>query len=79
MNYKMMGRFIGQIIAVEAVFMVPALLISAFGGELGAARAFVWTLVIMLALGGVLFAACRNAPRIFGAREGLVCVAGSEK
>lgn len=27
MNYKMMGRFIGHILLVEAVFMVPALLI----------------------------------------------------
>lgn len=28
MNYKMMGRFIGKILIVEAVFMVPAMLIS---------------------------------------------------
>ena len=28
MNYKMMGRFIGRILMVEAVFMVPAMLIS---------------------------------------------------
>ena len=25
MNYKMMGRFLSQIIAIEAVFMLPAL------------------------------------------------------
>ena len=74
MNYKMMGRFIGQIIAIEAMFMIPALLISACSGEFGAVKAFLWTLLIMLALGGILFAVCRNAPRIFGAREGLVCV-----
>lgn len=33
MNYKMMGRFIGHILLVEAVFMVPALLISLFKHE----------------------------------------------
>lgn len=32
MNYKMMGRFIGKILMVEAVFMVPAMLISLFEG-----------------------------------------------
>ena len=30
MNYKMMGRFIGQITALEAIFMLPALLISSY-------------------------------------------------
>ena len=26
MNFKMMGRFIGKILVVEAVFMVPAMM-----------------------------------------------------
>ena len=33
MNYKMMGRFIGKILMVEAVFMVPAMLISLWEKE----------------------------------------------
>ena len=74
MNYKMMGRFVGQIIAIEAVFMLPALGISTFKGETGAVTAFLITLAIMVALGGILLLSCRNAPRIFGAREGLICV-----
>ena len=32
MNYKMMGKFISRILLVEAVFMVPALLISNYFG-----------------------------------------------
>ena len=28
MNFKMMGKFISQIIAIEAVFMIPALIIA---------------------------------------------------
>ena len=39
MNYKMMGRFIGQIIVIEAVFMLPALAISIYKSEFGAAMA----------------------------------------
>ena len=46
MNYKMMGKFISQILAVEAVFMLPALLISAFAGEFAAAWAFVVTVAL---------------------------------
>ncbi len=74
MNYKMMGRFIGQIIALEAVFMLPALLISAGYGEKEAMIGFLYTLAIMLVIGSVLFLACRKAGKLFGAREGLVCV-----
>ena len=74
MNYKMMGRFIGQIIAIEALFMLPALGISLFCAEYAAVKGFLYTLAIMLALGAFLLISCRNAGNIFGAREGLVCV-----
>ncbi len=74
MNYKMMGRFIARIVAVEGVFLLPALIISLFGSEWAAVRGFVWTLVIMLAFSGLLALLCRNTGRLFGAREGLVCV-----
>ncbi len=75
MNFKMMGRFIAQIITIEAVFMLPALGISVFFGEWSAAAGFGYTVGIILVLAAVLFALCRRARRIFGAREGLVCVA----
>ncbi len=74
MNYKMMGRFIGLIIAIEAVFMLPALGISLGYGEWNAVTGFLWTLGIMVLLGGALLGFCRKAGRLFGAREGLVCV-----
>ena len=41
MNYKMMGQFVAKILAVEAAFMFPALLISDFGREATATRGFV--------------------------------------
>lgn len=75
MNYKMMGHFIAQIISIEAVFMIPALGISLYCGEYNAARGFLYTLGIILALAALLFALCRKAGKVFGAREGLVCVA----
>ena len=74
MNYKMTGRFIGQILALEAVFMIPALLIAVFSGETAAMYGFLITMAAILLLGGILLFICRGANRIFGAREGLVCV-----
>ena len=74
MNFKMMGRFIGQTIAIEAALLLPALGISLFNGEHAAVAGFLYTLGIMVALGGILLMACRKARLIFGAREGMVCV-----
>ena len=74
MNYKMMGRFIAQILSIEGIFMIPALLISLFGGEAGAASGFLYTLALIVVIIAVLFLLCRNAPSAFYAKEGLVCV-----
>ena len=74
MNYKMMGRFIGQLIVLEAVFMLPALVISLWCRETSATQGFLYTLAILLALGSILNLICRKAGRLFGVREGLVCV-----
>ena len=77
MNYKMMGRFLAQIIGIEAAFMLPALFISLGYGEHNAVLGFLYTLGIMVVVGGALFLGCRKAGRLFGAREGLVCVSFS--
>ena len=74
MNFKMMGRFIAQIVAIEAAFMIPALAISLGYGEWAAVKAFAITLGIMLFLSGSFYALCRRSGKLFGAREGLVCV-----
>ena len=74
MNYKMMGRFIAQIILIEMVFLLPALAISLGCGEQDAIFGFLCTLAIMAVLSGILFIICRKSGRLFGAREGLVCV-----
>ena len=77
MNYKMMGRFIAQILSIEGIFMIPALLISVFCGETGAVRGFLYTLLLIAVVSVLLFLLCRNAPSAFYAKEGLVCVGAS--
>ena len=74
MNYKMMGRFIGLTVAIEGVLMIPALCISLFCREWHMAKAFLYTLLIAAFLGSVLLLSCRKSRKIFGAREGMVCV-----
>ena len=74
MNYKMMGRFIAQIVAMEMVFLLPALAISLGYGESAAVNAFLRTLGIMAVVAGTLYGLCRKAGKLFGAKEGLVCV-----
>ena len=74
MNFKMIGRFLAQIITVEAVFLLPALCISLGYGEYHAVQAFLLTLGIMACAAGALWLACRKAGKLFGATEGMVCV-----
>ncbi len=74
MNYKMVGRFLSQIIAIEGVFMVPALAISLFADNTATILAFVYTLLIIAAVAGILYALCHKANKLFGAREGMICV-----
>ena len=74
MNYKMMGRFIAQILSIEALFMIPALGIGLYGGETAAVRGFLITLGLIALVCGVLFLICRGAPSAFYAKEGMVCV-----
>ena len=77
MNYKMMGRFISQILFIEAFFMIPALCISMGCGEGHAVRAFAITIAITAAISMALYLLCKGAPSAFQAREGLVCVSVS--
>ena len=74
MNYKMIGRFMAQILSIEFVFMLPALAISLYRGESAAAMGFLWTLGVIALLAGALYLICRGAPSAFYAKEGLVCV-----
>ena len=73
MNYRMITSIIGRIMCVEAVFMLPAVLISLYQGETDAVWGFSVTILLLLALGGL---AILQRPKRTGfyAREGLVTV-----
>ena len=77
MNYKMMGRFMAQILAIEGVFMIPALIISLCDGAQGASLGFACAIVLDILISSILWLNCRSAPSAFYAREGLVCVGAS--
>lgn len=77
MNYRMMGKFISRILLVEALFMLPALLISLYKQEKYSVYGFISAIIITLAASLILWCLCRKAKRGFYAREGLVCVGAS--
>ena len=74
MNYKMMGRFIGHILLVEAVFMIPSLMISLINQENMACIGFAASICITLIISLLLLVLCKGSKRGFKAKEGLVCV-----
>ena len=74
MNYKMIGKFISQLLFVEVIFMLPALLIAAYDGDMGVTKAFLTTMMLIIVVAGLLYLWCRKAQKAFYAREGLVCV-----
>ena len=74
MNFKMMGRFISQILLIEAVFMIPALGIGVFGGEWMAVRGFLVAIAASALVCLVLRRICKGAPSAFYAKDGMVCV-----
>ena len=74
MNYKMMGRFLAQILFLEGLFLLPPLLISLYLGEAAAVTGFVCTIAMTAGLCLLLFPICKGAPSAFHATEGMVCV-----
>ena len=74
MNYKMLGRFLSMILAIETASMVPALLISLFLGETRSVIGFLSAMAAAGVVAGVLYVITRGADSDFYAREGMVCV-----
>lgn len=74
MNFKMIGRFISQILAIEAAMMLPALAIGLAGGDEITASAFARSIALTAAAALALFLLCRKAKRGLYAKEGYACV-----
>ena len=74
MNFKIMGKFLGHIAAVEGLFMIPALLIAIVCNEAKAIQGFIWSIGIVMFVALILLLNCRNSKKVFYAKEGLTCV-----
>ena len=74
MNYRMIGRIIGQILGLEALFLLPPLLLCLYDGDGQAALGFTLSILISSAVFLLLRWLCRRAESGFRAKEGLVCV-----
>ncbi len=68
-----MIRVHAWILAIETVFMVPALLIAVWHRDMPSVRGFGWSMVIAAVSALAMAYLTRNAKRRFFAREGLVC------
>lgn len=74
MNYKMIGRFAYKILLIEALFMLPAMVIGLIFAEWAALKAFLGAFSLILITSGVLMLLCSKADSNFNSREGMVCV-----
>lgn len=74
MNFKMIGRIIAFILLVEAIFMIPAMILCGHDGDTETLSSFLYSALIILIASGILFAVTHNAKKGFFAKEGLICV-----
>ena len=74
MNYRRIGKYIGYIWLIEAVFMLPSVMLSLADGQQAAMNSFLISMLITMSLSAVLIYTCRNARSVFTAREGFICV-----
>ncbi len=74
MNYKSLGHFTALILLVEAALMLPALILSLVFGEPRATEAYLYTLLIILLISGLLLLLSRGEKADdFYEKEGLAC------
>ena len=73
MNLKMIGRFMAQLIDLEAILLIPALGISVGYGEWNTVGVFGISMAVMLVLAGILWLLCRRHNKRFGPTDGMVC------
>jgi trk system potassium uptake protein TrkH len=75
MNRKMIGKILGYLFFLEALFLIPAGLISLFRYEFFAVRGIFLTVMLLCVLSAGLLIFCRNASQRLQAREGFITVA----
>ena len=73
MNYRLVAKYMGYILLVEGLFMLPALFISIFLGESAAVSAFLITTAVTLSCGAAL--SCIRTRDFISMGEGFVICA----
>lgn len=73
MNYKLVANYIGHILRIEGLFMLPALLVSLYYNEFKCVLAFGITMAAVLILGHILIIVKPKSRNIF-VREGFAIV-----
>ncbi|MBE5766257.1 MAG: TrkH family potassium uptake protein [Clostridiales bacterium] len=73
MNYRLIIRMIGRILQIEAIFMIPALLIAMFSGESAAVSGIGMSMLLCL-ITGTSIGMIESKNSRFYAREGFVTV-----
>lgn len=73
MNYRIISSILGRILAIEAFLLLAPLATALFYGE--SPMPFVWTVVLTLAAGGIMFVIGQKASGSIQRREGFVSVA----
>lgn len=74
MNYKMIARFYALILGIEAVFMLPPIVIALYDKTYRSAWAFGITVAIIALVSLVLLILSKKSEKGFYVKEGLVCV-----
>ncbi len=77
MNTKIIGRYLGTLLMLEAVFLIPPTLISLFNGETKAFIGLILTIPLALGIGLLLRILCRRYIHTLYTKDGLVLVACS--
>ena len=75
MNRKMVFYTVGQMVIIEALFLLLPLLVSLIYKEAKAASAFALAVAIAAVFGGLLLLLCRKKEKTIYAKEGFVIVA----
>lgn len=74
MNLKAVGFYIGHILRIEALLMIPAALISLINHETSAAIALLATIIITFAFGQTLLMCVKPTSKLIFVREGFMIV-----
>lgn len=77
MNTKIIGRYLGVLLMLEAGFLIPPTLISLFDKELKALYGLVITILLTFSIGFLLSRLCRKYVHTLYTKDGMVLVACS--